>query len=374
MKITGMITRILAIDPQPWFGDSPIPADVPPIWYYPLTRILTDEGVEGVTTGYGANSEGQGSAHQLHDVFLPVILGKDPLRPEALWQELMNLNRHLYPISDGLTGMLDVAFWDIKGKAAGLSIGDMLGLYRDRMPAYRTGSHYNETPEQVFNEARLMKEQSYHGYKLTLWGGPARDVPRLKAAREAVGTDFPLMLDCVSNYTFTQALQVGHLLEELNYYWFEEPIPDRNIDQLQRLTDELNIPILATETISLRELPQYLRLHAVDLARGDVFIKAGITGLRKALAMCELFGFNLEIHALHSPLLDVANLHVACSVRNCQFLELHDPMFRFGLKGTPLDIDSEGYLDMPTAPGLGVEIDWDWIENHTIQLLRDGGT
>lgn len=113
MKITGMTTRVLAIDPSPWYGDGPVPPDVPAVWRYPLTCISTDEGIEGWTMGYGANDEGRGSAYQLHDVLLPVILGKDPLRQEALWQELMALNRHLYPISDGLLGMIDVAFWDI---------------------------------------------------------------------------------------------------------------------------------------------------------------------------------------------------------------------------------------------------------------------
>ena len=78
---------------------------------------------------------------------------------------------------------------------------------------------------------------------------------------------------------------------------------------------------------------------------------------------------NLEIHALHSSLLDIANLHVACSVRNCEFFELHHPMFRFALKGAPLDIDADGCLHLPTGPGLGVELDWDWIDDNTVMTL-----
>lgn len=370
MKITGMTTRILAISAAPWYGDAPIPDDVPAIWHYPFTIIHTDEGIDGWTMGYGTNDEGRGSAHQLHNVYLPTILGKDPLHTEARWHELMELNRHLYPISDGLLGMLDVAFWDIRGKVVGLPIGEMLGLYRDQMPAYRTGSHYNETPEQAFAEAQQMQQEGYHGYKITLLDGPTRDIPRLRAMREAVGPDFPLMLDCVAGLTFTQAQKIGRALDELDFHWFEEPIPDRHVGQLQQLAADLAVPILATETVRLRELPQYITQHAVDLARGDVFIKAGITGLRKALAMCELYGFNLEIHALHSPLLDIANLHVACSVKNCEFMELHDPMFRFGLKGAPLDIDENGVLHLPTGPGLGVELDWDWVDNNTVEMIQ----
>ena len=369
MKITGMTTRILAIDAAPWFGMDPIPDNIPATWHYPLTVIATDEGIEGWTMGYGANGEGRGSAHQLHDVFLPLILGQNPLHAEHLWQEMMALNRHLYPISDGLVGILDVAFWDIRGKAANLAIGELLGLRRDRVPSYRTGSHYNHTPELVFAEAQSMKQEGYRGYKMTFWDGPQCDIPRLRAAREAVGAEFPLMLDCVSGYTFTQALQVGRALAELGYYWFEEPIPDRQIATLKRLADELAVPILATETTTLRELPEYLVQHAVDLARGDVFIKAGITGLRKAAALAELLGYNLEVHTLHSPLLDIANLHVACSINNCEYVESHHPMFRFGLKNAPLDIDADGCQRVPTAPGLGVELDWDWIDKHTVEII-----
>ncbi|MBK8023745.1 MAG: hypothetical protein IPK19_20505 [Chloroflexi bacterium] len=72
---------------------------------------------------------------------------------------------------------------------------------------------------------------------------------------------------------------------------------------------------------------------------------------------------------LHSPLLDIANLHVACAIRNSEFVESHHAMFRFGLKNAPLDIDAEGYQRLPAGPGLGVELDWDWIEDHTIEVI-----
>ena len=253
-----MVTRVLALDGQPWYGDSPIPDDVPPVWHFPLTCVTTDEGIDGYTMGYGANGEGIGSAHQLHDVYLRAILGKDPLRHEDLWHELMSLNRHLYPISDGLLGMLDVAFWDIKGKAAGKPIGELLGVCRTEVPAYRTGSHWNLTPTDTFAEAAAILQEGYRGYKLTLYDGPAADIPRAQAAREAVGDDFPLMLDAVAEYSFDQALEVGEALARLGYRWFEEPVPDRDISLLEQLTRRLEVPILATETVSLRELPQFL--------------------------------------------------------------------------------------------------------------------
>jgi L-alanine-DL-glutamate epimerase-like enolase superfamily enzyme len=85
--------------------------------------------------------------------------------------------------------------------------------------------------------------------------------------------------------------------------------------------------------------------------------------------MCELFGLNLEIHTMATPLLDVANLHVGCAIKNCDFMEVIHPVYRFGLKDKPLDIDDAGYLHLPSGPGLGVTLDWDWIENHTVELI-----
>ena len=367
MKITGMTTRIIAIDGSSRFGGGPIPKGRPQIWHFPLTSIHTDEDIDGYTMGWGPHGEGKSTAYLLHDVYFAQILDEDPLHHEAIWQKLMW--RGIYALTDVFVGMLDVAFWDIKGKVAGLPIGVLLGLRRTKVPSYATGQLYYATPEKVFDEARRFKEEGYHGYKQNYVEPWDEFSPRLRAAREAVGPGFFLMADGGSLHDFTRALEIGHVLEDLEYHWFEEPIPDQHIGQLKRLTDELTVPVAALETVRLRELPEYLRQGAVDLPRGDVEIKGGITGLRKALAMCELFGYNLEIHTTACPLLDVANLHVACSVDNCEFLESHHPIYRFGMKNAPLDIDDEGYLYLPQGPGLGVELDWDWIDDHTVETI-----
>ena len=90
------------------------------------------------------------------------------------------------------------------------------------------------------------------------------------------------------------------------------------------------------------------------------------------MAACELFGYNLEIHTANSPLLDVANLHVACASSNTTMLEVHHPIFRWGLKRHPFEIDSDGQVVLPSGPGLGVELDQDWIEAHTASVRMSG--
>jgi L-alanine-DL-glutamate epimerase-like enolase superfamily enzyme len=182
------------------------------------------------------------------------------------------------------------------------------------------------------------------------------------------------MEDAVGGYDYLTALKAGKVLGELGYTWFEEPIPDRQADQLRRLTEQLEVPILAFETLRLGELVGHLRQGAADIARGDVLISGGITGLRKALATCELFGWNLEIHGIGSVLMDIANLHVALSVENCRFLESHHEMFTRGVVGSPLAIDADGCRTLPEGPGLGVEMDWDWVDDHTIEVVTTGDT
>lgn len=368
MKIAGITTRVLEFDATPRFGNKPIPPDRSKTWRYPLIIVHTDEGLDGYSMCYGPHGDGPAMAEILRDVFFPEIAGENPLHPEVLWKNLMRKNRHMYNLSDALVGVLDVAFWDIKGKALGASIVDLLGPHRDKIKTYATGQVYLPDEQEVYDEAKNMKQAGYHGYKLQLWQGPDVDIPRFHAAREAVGDGFPLMQDAVGGYTYAEALKVGRVLEELHFTWFEEPIPDRQLGLLQRLDDELDIPLLVGETLSLGELSQVISL-SFKYVRGDVLIKGGITGLQKAFEMSELAGANLEIHTANAPLLDVANLHVACANKNCEYLELHHPIFRFGLKNSPLEADSRGYLHVPERPGLGVDLDWDWIDEHTIEKI-----
>ena len=133
-------------------------------------------------------------------------------------------------------------------------------------------------------------------------------------------------------YTFAEALAAGRVLGDLNYEWFEEPIPDRNLFQLKRLTDELDVPILAGETSRVHELAEGMRMGAFDIARGDVHLKEGITGLHKAVGMADLLGFDLEVHGVAQPLLEAANLHVSLAMTNGRWVETFNPLYGLGVK------------------------------------------
>lgn len=374
MKIIGLTTRLLEIDAAPRYKDGVVPAGRPRCWLFPLVTLHTDDGLDGYSMIYGPHGDGRALADILHESYWPHIAGANPGHSEEIWQRLYARQRHLYNQTDTLLGVIDVAIWDLRGQAAGLPIAALLGQYTDRLPAYQTAKSEFYTVEEVAEEAVKAKQAGLHGYKLQLRAGPADDIPRLQAAREAVGPDFPLMQDPNSGYTLPEALTVGHELDLLQFHWYEEPLPEGQVEHYRYLVSVLRTPILAAETLRLAALPHFLTNRAMTIARGDVLIKGGVTGLRKAMAACELFGFNLEIHTANTPLLDVANLHVACASRNTSMVEIHHPVFRFGLKVHPFTPGADGLVHLPTGPGLGVELDWDWLDRHTDGIRHSGQT
>lgn len=367
MKITKIETRLLDIDASAWYKDRPPPQGESAVWPFLLLTLGTDEGVIGHSMAYGKQNEGRALVCLVEDFLAPRLLGQDLLQWEAAWAALKMKMRDLRNITEAFVGMVDVAVWDILGKASGRSIAQMLGVKRTRIPAYRTSTRFFASIDGFAQEARAVKAAGYHGYKLHIWAGPREDIPVVETVRAAVGPDFPLMLDATSRYTLDEALEVGRALDRLNFTWYEEPVHDDHLDQLRTLSAELKTPLLCAESVDLDRLPTYLDRSVCAMVRGDCHIKAGITGLARAMRMAEDAGFNLEIHAAAAPLLDIANLHVAAAFTNCRFLEVF-PLYFPIFKHNPYGIDAGGFLTVPDGPGLGVELDFDWIDNGTKQL------
>ena len=176
------------------------------------------------------------------------------------------------------------------------------------------------------------------------------------------------MIDPVGGmYDHGEAVRVGRELESLNFLWFEEPLYDHDIHGLQMLTSTLDIPILAGEWDSdFFSKAAYLKTNACDVMRADVSWTGGITGTIKTAHLAEAFGMNCELHMAVLSLMDVANLHVALSIKNCRYIEIPYPDgAKFGITN-PIDIDKDGYVHAPKLPGLGVTLDTAEIEKNTI--------
>ena len=328
--------------------------------------VKTDSGLEGYGFGWGTKG-GMRTAHTIAEVFRPELIGNDPLDRERLWHSAHRADRYGGLASFNSYGPLDVALWDIASKSANLPLYKLIGAYRDRIPAYAS-SPFMQSPEDYASLAIEAKLKGFTAFKLHPPGEPGLDIACCEAVRAAVGPEFVLMSDPVGgNYDHEDAVRVGRALEKLEYLWLEEPLYDHDIHGLEQLSRTLDIAICAGEWNSdFFSKINYLRSGAADIIRADVSWTGGITGSLKSAHIAEGFGVNCEMHMTVLSLMDVANLHVALAIKNCRYLELPFPDgATFGIK-KPLEIDNEGYVQAPSAPGLGVEIDWNVINRNTV--------
>ena len=328
--------------------------------------VKTDSGLEGYGFGWGTKG-GMRTAHTIAEVFRPELIGNDPLDRERLWHSAHRADRYGGLASFNSYGPLDVALWDIASKSANLPLYKLIGAYRDRIAAYAS-SPFMQSPEDYASLAIEAKLKGFTAFKLHPPGEPDLDIACCEAVRAAVGPEFVLMSDPVGgNYDHEDAVRVGRALEKLEYLWLEEPLYDHDIHGLEQLSRTLDIAICAGEWNSdFFSKINYLRSGAADIIRADVSWTGGITGSLKSAHIAEGFGVNCEMHMTVLSLMDVANLHVALAIKNCRYLELPFPDgATFGIK-KPLEIDNEGYVQAPSAPGLGVEIDWNVINRNTV--------
>jgi L-alanine-DL-glutamate epimerase-like enolase superfamily enzyme len=161
-------------------------------------------------------------------------------------------------------------------------------------------------------------------------------------------------------YDHEQALRVGREIEKLDFHWYEEPINAYDLRGYTELCRALEIPVVAAEMVpgSIRSTAQYIAQGAGDILRADVYWRGGITAVMKTAHLCEAFGIKTELHHGASPLMDVATLHCACAIRNCEYLEMLVPeaRYQYGLKHYP-KVDAQGNVRAPAGAGLGVEVD-----------------
>jgi L-alanine-DL-glutamate epimerase-like enolase superfamily enzyme len=334
-----------------------------------LVRVETDEGVVGHsflgTTWRGAHYD----TPYLVEVIKPIVLGRNPLNSEAIWQEIRHARRD-YSIR--AVGATDVALLDIAGQVAGLPVFRLLGAFRDRLPAYASTGGL-PSPEAFAREALEYQAAGWPAYKIHPPGIASKDVDVAVAVRRAVGDNLKLMFDPVSAYSYYDALRVGLELQDLDYEWFEDPMDDANIDGYRKLCSALKIPVMATEYApgGFEALHQWLSSEATDILRADVTVKGGITPVMKIAHLAEGFRMNCELHHGGNALANVANLHVAGAIANCDYYEviINDESRNFGLLDPP-GIDADGNVRVPEKPGLGVEIDFGLLDHHTIQMLK----
>jgi L-alanine-DL-glutamate epimerase-like enolase superfamily enzyme len=329
-----------------------------------VVKVETDEGVQGVagtTTYLGARSVAAAVAE-----LKPVLMGEDPLYRERIWQRLNEVSIIVLP--PHAIAVLDCALWDLAGKVAALPVYKLLGAARDSIKAYASSLTY-ATLADFQREVEIWLERGFRAIKLHVWGDPDRDLRLCTEIRRQVGPDVALMVDAVGSYNLTDAIRVGRGLEELGYEWFEMPIRDQHIEAYRRLAAALDIPVASGEvhTYTFQEAVNYLGSGAWDFVRVDAGISGGITAAKKTAAVAEAMGMRCEIHSFGYTLAQAANLQVMGAITNCRYFEYPMPMGGYGAGMIDeVELEADGTVRIPAKPGLGVEVDWDRMEELTV--------
>jgi L-alanine-DL-glutamate epimerase-like enolase superfamily enzyme len=338
-----------------------LPKDTPPTnsrpVYAPLVEMKTDEGLTGVSAG---TFNGAGEVVLVREL-AERLIGEDPRQPEMLFRKMAPGGAWALRGSEVFTeaaALLDIAMWDILGKAAGLPLWRLLGGARSHVPAYATTRMQREVkaPGPLAERAAQIASEGYRYMKMNLGAEAtvAAEVERVKTVRETVGKDIHIMADVNNMFTPARALAVGRRIEEYELFWIEDPIPVHDIAGLLELKRALDTPIATGETLgSPIAFRPYLEARALDIPMADVQAVGGITPYRKLAGAAEMFGYPIVSHFHHE-----VSAHLIAAAPNGLVVE-YGPRTSALFQGAPEFRDGEVHLS--ERPGLGLEIDWAFV-------------
>jgi L-alanine-DL-glutamate epimerase-like enolase superfamily enzyme len=330
-------------------------------------RIHCDDGSSGI----GEASPMQGGLASLGIVthnLAPALIGQDPLDHAVLHDTLLHRFVKLGP-EGALTGALaavDIALWDLKGKLFNQPICKLLGgAWRTSLPFYASiGGNGERTVDEVLRivESRLKDQPA--AVKIRFDNDrtkPDLDIPgdiaKARAVRKLVGDGFPLAFDANNGYSVGAAIRVGRVLEELGYWWFEEPVQHYHVKAMGEVAQRLDITVSAGEqTYTLAGLADLIAA-GVRMVQPDIVKMGGITGMMRCIALAHAHGVELVPHQTQPTIGHAANLHLAaCQLHATKPCELNDPSPRQHVvfENPPKPVD--GFFRLPTEPGLGLRI------------------
>lgn len=347
-----------------------------------MVRVYTDDGIVGIGEAHGAGMgfpgiyretadgaiEAAGASRLVVEVLKPLLVGEDPLDNERLWEKMFRLNHQVGWASAGwgrpqvLTAIagVDIAIWDIKGKAANLPVYKLLGGARNTVPCYVTGGYYQDgkTLSDLVHECETYADMGYRAIKLKIGHvSVEEDVERVRAVRESLGPDMDLMLDVNEGYDVPTAIRAARLLEPYDIRWLEEPVHwyDR-IEGLGKVAESTTIPIASGENAQHRwDARDLINRGGVKVMQFDCTRNSGITECLKIAGMCAMNNVRLAPH--HDPQVHghlVAGLEVGEIVETFPTAD-RDPIWEELFTVRPEIRNSE--MALLDRPGWGIELD-----------------
>ena len=345
-------------------------------------RLETEDGCIGeYILNWGASPSVFGQMQML----APMLVGRHAEERQGIYDDLKREARQFDHMGHG---PLDIALWDWQGRALNCSVSTLLGGYRKKLPAYASTYHGDrngglDSKEAFADFALACADMGYKAFKIHGWheGNIREEAELVLYVRKMVGDDMTLMLDPACQLrSFADALYVGRACDDANFFWLEDPYRDSGVSAFghQKLRSMIKTPLLQTEHIrGVEPKADFLIAGGTDFLRSDPEYDMGLTGGQKIHHLAEGFGVDVEVHAC-GP----AHRHLMAASRNSNFYEVAlvgpncpnavAPVYQCGYSDQLDCVDSDGMVDVPDAPGLGVQYDWDFITSHqTGQIIYD---
>jgi len=332
-----------------------------------LVRIFTDEGIEGI--GECSPMNVKVMCHFVEAALKPVIVGKDPMDIEQLWNEmfLRTYKLGVMGTQPSCIAGVDIALWDIKGKATGMPVYKLLGgAARTTFRMYKSiGGGAAVEPEEMLERVQQAHEEGYTAIKIRMdWGpyrqdrSPAKDLRMFQLAREYLPDTTLLSFDANNGYSLSTAIRQGRLFEQMNIYHFEEPVPQYDYEGIRRVADALDVPVSAGEHEYTRwQMKDLLLQGAPDILQPDVIKCCGITEMKRIVTLAETFDRSMMPHQTQPTIGTLASLHVcATSPQSNHPHEFSGERPELNeLFEEPVLLE-DGHLSIPDRPGLGLTL------------------
>ena len=361
MKVTRATTRIIQTPADhPWVVGVPV-GDA--TREFVTLELDTDDGIQGVgVTFFGAALTN--ALRSAVDTLAGLVIGRDPMPVEAIVGDLRAAASGSGPggIFSLALSAVDMALWDIKGKALNVTVSSLLGGYRDRAPTYASGALMRPMNlEQLAEIGPALVEKGFKQMKSQMGAEdtPAKEVLRMRTLREAVGDDIDIMCDINQLWNVNQAITIGNRVEEYNLFWLEDVVAHDDYQGLARVADSLNTPIAAGEYVyGINPFRQLIENRSIDIVMIDLLRVGGITEWRKVAGMAEAFNLPVVSH-----LVPEIHIQLMGAIPNGLTVE-YMPWTLKLFEETPKFVD--GCLEVPDKPGLGLKFDEDILKQYAV--------
>jgi L-alanine-DL-glutamate epimerase-like enolase superfamily enzyme len=365
----------------------------------PIIRIDTNQGI------YGLGEVRDGASKNYALMLKSRLLNQNPCNVEKLFRRIQQFGNHARQ-GGGVSGV-EMALWDLAGKAYGVPVYQMLGgKFRDRIRAYADTTESSD-PKIYGQRLRARMEQGFTWLKMDLGVDLVADIPGavtrpagapigagdfvphmftgmeltekgaalmsdyVAQVREQVGMDIPLSADHFGHIGVNSCIRLGRALERHNMAWLEDMIPWQNTELLREIADAVDLPILTGEDIYLKEpFIQLCRAHAVDIIHPDLATAGGILETKKIGDAAQELGVPMAMHFAGSPVSAMANVHCAAATENFLAMENHSvdvPWWGDLVEGIEKPIVNKGFITVPDKPGLGITLNEEAVKQHLLE-------